>query len=413
MEGRKNAQSHKTVQMRGPFPWTGKILPWSAALRARPERSAGSPTQGVLADVPRHTQVKVLGWENGWLRVEVQVGHRRLQGYISQELVRRISAPSVAEGQGRARTGRFEPVPAPLREAEEALETGRWQEAVRLLERVEDAQLQAWLEVQSAVAQAYLVQGAALARPPSGRRVLELVRKQRPFACIFGLELARTQTQLESLEAALRVEVIPRESWGALPPDKRKGWHEYPSNAPLPLNRIVVHHTADPIGQTLQELEAKVRGDGYADLPYHFIITMDGRIHEGRSIKAVGAHAGEFHANTDIKKDPDYGALGIALTGDFEPREMNAWLLADKPTRKQIESLQRLLNHLAWKYEIPPRNILKHSEVKRDGKPKKCPGVNLAHHVESCVRRTQETLRDLESASRALREVQDKIKRLK
>lgn len=76
---------------RGEFSWVGKIVPWSAALRTQPRRDARSPHQGTLADLPRGTRVTVTGREGGWLHVEVTLGGRRLTGYVSQELIQRVS----------------------------------------------------------------------------------------------------------------------------------------------------------------------------------------------------------------------------------------------------------------------------------------------------------------------------------
>jgi N-acetyl-anhydromuramyl-L-alanine amidase AmpD len=176
--------------------------------------------------------------------------------------------------------------------------------------------------------------------------------------------------------------VVSREKWGARDPIKERGWDEYPKDKPLPLYRIVIHHTADPRSQTVKALQNKEMDEAhYADLPYHFVITEDGTINEGRKIEAVGAHAGEFKGNKDIKKDPDYGSIGIVVTGDFESRIENLWN-PDVPTVNQLASLYKLTARLVREYKIDPANILKHSEVLRSGDPKECPGEYLAPFIE-------------------------------
>nr|WP_242544874.1 peptidoglycan recognition family protein [Corallococcus sp. NCSPR001] len=227
-----------------------------------------------------------------------------------------------------------------------------------------------------------------------------------------GTQLWSAQSALESEQAKFQVKVTSREAWRALPPDKSKGWDEYPSNTRLPLTRIIVHHTADPLGQTVKELENKERKAGYADMPYHFVITKNGEIYEGRRINIVGAHAGEFKNNKDIAKDPDHGAIGIVLTGDFESRMENGWS-PDKPTQAQLASLQLLLNHLAWKYNIPPESILKHSEVKRDGKPKVCPGEHLSPHVDLGKTVVRQALKRLKAAEEAFQAAEQRASTLK
>src|SRR5690606_9795954 len=133
--------------------------------------------------------------------------------------------------------------------------------------------------------------------------VTGVITRLNQAAFTAGLQLWSAQKDFELEQAKFHVDVISREAWGALAPDKSKGWDEYPKNAPLPLTRIIVHHTADPLEQTVKELESKELKAGYADMPYHFVITKDGKIYEGRPMDVVGAHAGEFKNNKDIKKD--------------------------------------------------------------------------------------------------------------
>jgi hypothetical protein len=75
------------------FPWTGRIVPWSAALRKQPRKTPREPS---LADLPRDTRLKVVGREGGWLRVEVSLGGGMCNGYVSQELI--ATAPAATAG---------------------------------------------------------------------------------------------------------------------------------------------------------------------------------------------------------------------------------------------------------------------------------------------------------------------------
>ncbi|HLL05836.1 MAG TPA: hypothetical protein VK539_35020 [Myxococcaceae bacterium] len=72
-------------------PWLGTIIPWSAPLRAMPHKDAKRPHEGVLKDLPRGTQVTVLGKQGAWLNVRVTLGNKPFSGYLSQELVRFVS----------------------------------------------------------------------------------------------------------------------------------------------------------------------------------------------------------------------------------------------------------------------------------------------------------------------------------
>jgi len=77
------------------FPWYGKVIPWSAALRNQ------ASLQGrILADLPRGENVKVILRATGWLYVEAHLENRKpLKGYVSQELIRYVQ-PTNTAGSG-------------------------------------------------------------------------------------------------------------------------------------------------------------------------------------------------------------------------------------------------------------------------------------------------------------------------
>ncbi len=106
---------------------------------------------------------------------------------------------------------------------------------------------------------------------------------------------------------------------------------------------LVVHHTAVEVGgddrsgieriRALYQYHAVNRGWG--DIGYHFLIDEDGQIYEGKSggDYVVGGHA-YCH---------NIGSIGVSLLGNFQ---------VEKPTQKQLKSLQWLLQDLAEKYDI-------------------------------------------------------------
>ena len=74
------------------YPWTGKIIPWSAALRSKP-----STRSRTLADLPRGEVVKVVLRSGGWLYVECDLENRKgLKGYVSRELIRFVQPANTA-----------------------------------------------------------------------------------------------------------------------------------------------------------------------------------------------------------------------------------------------------------------------------------------------------------------------------
>ena len=168
------------------------------------------------------------------------------------------------------------------------------------------------------------------------------------------------------------------------------------------MTNIVVHHTSrvqflngglSPTPKQLQDYEMDKRG--FSDIPYQFVITADGRIYQGRELKSVGAHAGEIAGNKDIKKDPDWGSIGIVLMGDFEGGT------GDGPTQAELDSRTTLVARLMLDYQgIRAAQILKHSEVKRSGDPKACPGKRLSPKVDEL--RTGAVIKEVEDAVLAL-----------
>lgn len=75
------------------FPWSGKIIPWSAALRSGAARGAL-----LVADLPRGAYVKVVLQSGGWLYVECQLdGQQLLKGYVSRELIRHVQPVDTAK----------------------------------------------------------------------------------------------------------------------------------------------------------------------------------------------------------------------------------------------------------------------------------------------------------------------------
>jgi N-acetyl-anhydromuramyl-L-alanine amidase AmpD len=293
-----------------------------------------------------------------------------------------------------------------------ALRRRDWSAAAKVLNDFTDADILALLKQLSATELAYMARGAILSKPRLCQRVLEAISRLNASASAVGARLATAQKNLEALGAGFKVDIVSRRQWGARPPKKDPQWYEYPKSAPLPLKRIVVHHTADPLGQTVKELQDKMMRNGYSDLAYHFVITSDGTIHEGRTMNAVGAHAGAFKGNKDITKDPDYGAIGVVVTGDFESRVENRWS-PDAPTPAQRRSLEMLLKHLVWKYQLAPSMILRHSEVKRDGAPTECPGAKLSPDVDASKRAARRALTELAAAEEVLRSIENEALRLK
>lgn len=160
--------------------------------------------------------------------------------------------------------------------------------------------------------------------------------------------------------------IVPRQDWGAVPPRETIQSQEY-KNLKKELKRIVIHHAAftphfPPAA--LQNYSMKTRG--FDDIGYHFYIMEDGTIYEARELKYGGAHAGECKEATEthnFKLDPDYGSIGIAVAGCFDPRQCRE---AHIPSEAQKMALGALVVYLRKQFpKIGKEDVLAHLEVKQ------------------------------------------------
>lgn len=99
------------------------------------------------------------------------------------------------------------------------------------------------------------------------------------------------------------------------------------------------------------------KGDNYADIDYHYLITRKGEIIKGRLDSTVGWHSGNSEVN--IK------SLAIALICDLNQ---------EKIEEKQFNRLVKVVLKLKNLYKIHNRHILFHREINKNTS---CPGKNF------------------------------------
>ena len=124
------------------------------------------------------------------------------------------------------------------------------------------------------------------------------------------------------------------------------------------INKLIVHCTATPEFKdfTLEDVRGwHVKGNGWSDIGYHFVIELDGSIHKGRSVGTMGAHCvGENHN------------IGICYVGgcdaDMKPK--------DTRTEEQKAALVDLIEDI--KEEYPTIQVYGH----RDFAEKECPSFD-------------------------------------
>lgn len=125
------------------------------------------------------------------------------------------------------------------------------------------------------------------------------------------------------------------------------------------INKIIVHCTATPEGRevTVNDLHRwHVIENGWADVGYHWLIDLNGTLHECRPEHKSGAHAKGYNKNS----------IGVCYAGGCDA-EMNP---KDTRTEAQKETLRCLLEDLRGRY--PQAEIIGH----RDVSSKACPSFD-------------------------------------
>lgn len=132
---------------------------------------------------------------------------------------------------------------------------------------------------------------------------------------------------------------------------------------------ILVHHSASPSGNAAS-FDRMHRSKGWDGVGYHFVITNGkGGPDGGLQVSARwwsqkhGAHAGGLPGGVDPEARNDYNefGIGVCLVGNFEQRA---------PSRKQLQTLARLIKRLRALYGIPEEAVMGHRHVKSTA----CPG---------------------------------------
>ena len=166
--------------------------------------------------------------------------------------------------------------------------------------------------------------------------------------------------------------IVPVAAWGGTPADAamaRK--HE--------ITHITLHHQGEPfpVGkdplQYLRNLQTWSRATKrWLDIPYHYIIDLDGRIYEGRKI--------EYAGDTTTEYNPTGHAL-IEVVGNFEDVQ---------PNQKQLDATVDLMALLAAKHKVSIDTIAGHKDHSAQTV---CPGVNLYRYLQDGYFRQKVALR--------------------
>lgn len=133
------------------------------------------------------------------------------------------------------------------------------------------------------------------------------------------------------------------------------------------INYIVVHCTATPEGQakTVEQIRKEHKAEGWSDIGYHYVVTLDGKVHLGRDVDVSGAHVSGHNADS----------IGVVYVGGLEKDSSKPYeQLKPKDTRTgaQKTALMMLLMDLRRLY--PKAVIQGHCDFL--GVKKACPSFD-------------------------------------
>tara|TARA_R100000541_G_scaffold28311_2_gene37610 strand:+ start:5765 stop:6181 length:417 start_codon:yes stop_codon:yes gene_type:complete len=135
------------------------------------------------------------------------------------------------------------------------------------------------------------------------------------------------------------------------------------------ITKIIVHCSATPRHKDFSAEDIRdwhVKGNGWDDIGYHFVIRLDGSIEYGRMVDKSGAHA----------RGNNRDSIGICYIGG-KSRDMEDW--EDTRTEKQKKSLLILIKTLK----------LCHKEAlicgHRDFSTKPCPSFDAKEEYKEIV----------------------------
>ena len=135
------------------------------------------------------------------------------------------------------------------------------------------------------------------------------------------------------------------------------------------IDKIIIHCSATPEGKdfTVQQIrEWHVKGNGWRDIGYHFVIYRDGSIHKGRPIEQVGAHTTGHNAHS----------IGICYIGGCA-----ADCKTPKDTRTEAQRLALIKLVRELKASYPSATIHGHNEFAN----KACPSFIVKNDTDLCA----------------------------
>jgi len=126
------------------------------------------------------------------------------------------------------------------------------------------------------------------------------------------------------------------------------------------IEKIILHCAATKEGHDIKTETIRswhVKGNGWSDIGYHYVIELDGSVHDGRPIQRSGAHTRGHNATS----------IGVCYIGGIDKNK------APKDTRNEAQrkAMDELIDSLRGEY--PGATIHGHNEFAA----KACPSFDV------------------------------------
>ena len=124
------------------------------------------------------------------------------------------------------------------------------------------------------------------------------------------------------------------------------------------IDYIVIHCTATPEGQTrtVEQIRAQHKAQGWGDIGYHYVVTLDGKVHLGRDADLAGAHVSGHNQNS----------IGVVYVGGLENKPVPYNKLKAKDTRTDAQKAALLSLLLSLRKLYPYAKIVGHRDFSPD-----------------------------------------------
>lgn len=130
------------------------------------------------------------------------------------------------------------------------------------------------------------------------------------------------------------------------------------------IDKLYIHHSESPDTTTINDIRRwHVQENKWSDIGYHYVLTPNGTLEQGRPVDKVGAHV----------QGDNLTSIGLCVIGNFDYH---------KPSETQMEALKWFVPQLCQEFGIKRENVLGHRDGPQPANNKTCPGKFLYEKID-------------------------------